>query len=366
MRSFKYLILFSLIALAACREESPVLVDGNAELRIVGLWDTSSTTGVTKYAPLNGAKVILNSEYGSFVRYLDAEGKIFIGNLPSATYDISVRMPLPQDQSIIVVGNVKGIQVNPGSTVVDTVFGKAISSSGISINEIYSGGPVNSVFFMYDQYVELYNSSDSVKYLDGMVIMRVSGNSEEGQSGPGADEGQDGDIDGVTYIYKFPGYPGEKNYPLEPKSFIVLASDGVNHKNTISSSIDLSNADWEFYNQYSVNDIDNPSVKNLINIRSDKTVDFLISLNSDVIVLASGKDTVWSDGVDINTIIDGVEYQSSANSLKTLDDRVDRGWVLSPSKYGGKSMQRREPGVDTNDGTLDWEIIPAPTPGYQK
>ena len=61
-----------------------------------------------------------------------------------------------------------------------------------------------------------------------------------------------------------------------------------------------------------------------------------------------------------------MEYQSSANSLKTLDDKVDRGWVLSPSKYGGKSMQRREPGVDTNDGTLDWEIIPAPTPGYQK
>ncbi len=366
MRYLKIILLLSLFALAACREEGPVLVDGNAELRIVGLWDTSSTEGVVKYAPLSGAKVILNSEYGSFVRYLDEEGKIYIGNLPSAIYDVSVRRPHPQDERIIVVGNLKGIEVNPGSTVVDTIFGKAISSSGISINEIYSGGPVNSSFFFYDQYIELYNSSDSVKYLDGMTIMRVSGNSEDGQSGPGADEGEDGDIDGVTYIFKFPGNPGEKNYPFEPKSFVVLASDGVNHKTTVPSAVDLSRADWEFYNQYSVNDIDNPSVKNLFNIRSDKTVDFLISLNSDVIVLASGRDTVWSDGVDIETIIDGVEYQSSANSLQTLDDRVDRGWVLSPSKYGGKSMQRREPGVDTNDGTLDWEIISAPTPGYQK
>lgn len=366
MRFLKYFLLIGIFALAACREESPTLVDGNAELRIVGLWDTSTTEGVTKYTPLYGAKVILSSEYGSFVRYLDAEGKIYIGNLPSATYDISVRMPYPQDERIIVVGNVKGVEVNPGSTVVDTVYGKAISSSGISINEIYAGGPVNSVFFFYDQYIELYNSSDSVKYLDGMIVMRVSGNSDEGQSGPGADEGDDGDIDGITYIFKFPGNPGEKNYPFEPRSFLVLASDAVNHKSSVSTAVDLSNADWEFYNQYSVNDIDNPSVPNLINIRSDRTVDFLISLSSDVIVVATGEDSVWSDGIDISTIIDGVEYQSSATSLQTLDDRVDRGWVMSPSKYGGKSMQRREPGVDTNDGTLDWEIIPAPTPGYQK
>jgi len=91
----------------------------------------------------------------------------------------------------------------------------------------------------------------------------------------------------------------------------------------------------------------------------------MINLSSDVIVVSSGVDSVWEDGIDIPTIIDGVEYQSSVSVGKTLDNRVDRGFALSPAKYGGHSLQRREPGSDTNDATLDWEIIPNPTPGYQ-
>ncbi len=364
MKIIKIMAVLVLAGLTACKEEMPITVDGNAEINLVALWDTSTVDGIIKYRALAGAKVILNSEYGAFVKYMDSEGKISINNLPSATYDISIRMTHPEDPNIIVVGNVKGIEVNPGDVAVDTVFAKAISSSGISINEVYSCGPVNNIFFFYDQYVELYNSGDSVKYLDGMIIMRVSGNNEEGQLGAGADEGGDGDIDGVTYIFKFPGTPGQKNYPFYPKTFKVLAVDGVNHKNSMPNAVNLSNADWEFYNQFSANDIDNPAVPNLLNIRSDKTTDFLISLTNDVVVVATGVDTVWSDGIDINTIIDGVEYQTSSTMRKTLDNRIDRGWVQSPSTYSGRSMRRREPGVDTNDGTLDFEISPTPTPGY--
>ncbi len=356
------LVLISLLGLFACREDIPVNVDGNSTIRLVALWDTSTVEGVIKNVPLQGAKVILNSEYGTFVRYLDNEGKISIDKIPASTYDIAVRMPHPLDQNIIIVGNVKNVKVSPNSSVIDTIKGMAVSSSGISINEIYACGPQNNIYFFYDQYIELYNSSDSTKYLDGMMVMRVSGNGEGEQKGPGADEGDDGDIDGVTYVFKFPGSPGEKNYPFYPKTFIILASDGVNHKNSMPNAVDLSHADWEFYNQYSATDIDNPAVPNLINIRSDRTVDFLISLINDVIVVSSGVDSVWSDGIDINTVIDGVEYQTSGNTLKTLDSRIDRGWVKSPPTYSGKSMQRREPGVDTNDGQLDWEILSAPTP----
>ena len=94
--------------------------------------------------------------------------------------------------------------------------------------------------------------------------MRVSGNSEGGR-GPGADEGNDGDIDGVTYIFQFPGSPGETNHPIRPGQFMVLAVDAVDHKALFPGSVDLSRADWEFYNQFSPEDIDNPSVPNLIN-----------------------------------------------------------------------------------------------------
>jgi hypothetical protein len=88
-------------------------------------------------------------------------------------------------------------------------------------------------------------------------------------------------------------------------------------------------------------------------------------LNDDIVALASGVDTVWTDGVDISTILDAVQYRSNVTLPKYIDDRLDRGIVQAPARYSGKSMQRKEPGMVTNDGSLDWEILPAPTPGTQ-
>jgi len=368
---YNYLLKINLVIIAgiisavfsSCNENPPSSFDGNAKMNLVAVWDSSSNISEMKLAPLANAKVILSSEYGVRVFKTDANGMFSTSGLPSAKYSISVRMQHPDNPSSIIVGSLKDIEVNSGNILKDTILAKPISNTGIAINEIYAGGPVNSIFYFYDQFIELYNSSDSIKYLDGMMVMRVSGNNDG--KGPGADEGDDGDIDGITYAFKFPGRPGEHNYPFYPNTFITLAQDAVNHKNTVSTSIDLSKADWEFYNQYSANDIDNPNVPNLLNMRTESTVDFMINLSSDVIVVSSGVDTNFVDGIDISTIIDGVEYQSSANSAKTLDGRVDKGFTLSPAKYSGKSMQRREPGGDTDDATLDWDIIPAPTPGYQ-
>jgi hypothetical protein len=366
MRKFFSIIILFTLSFVSCLEEPPVSVEGNTYFEMTASWYSIPTDTTSELLPMSNATVIFSSEYGIMVKNTDSEGKLIITGLPSSKYAVSCRMKHPEDESIQLIYNQKDIMIISGVPVIESVIAKPVSSSGIAINEIYCGGPLNNIFFFYDQYIEIYNLSDSVKYLDGMMIMRFSGNSDTGEKGPGADEDDDDDIDGAVYIFKFPGLPGEKNIPFEPRSFITMASDAVNHQATVSTSIDLSNANWEFYNQFSSTDIDNPNVPNLINIRSDRTVDFLINLVSDVIILSSGVDSVWEDGIDISTVIDGVEYQSSPNVLKTLDDRVDRGFALSPPKYSGQSMQRREPGSDTNDGTLDWEILPAPTPGYHK
>jgi signal peptidase I len=357
-------IIILLGFLWGCEEEPPVGIDGNAGLEIHALWDSDLSDSLDIYEPLKFAKVFLISEYGTKISQTDENGIFVSKSLPCSRYSISVRMVHPLDPNIVIVGNIKDLDLNISDNLCDTIIARQVSSSGISINEIYSVGPVNNFFFFYDLFIELYNSSDEVKYLDGLTISRMSGNSEG--MGPGADEDDDGDIDGVTYFFKFPGNPGEKNYPFEPRKFLVLAGDAVNHKNTLENAVDLSKADWEFYNQFSPEDIDNPNVPNLINLRSDRTVDFLIGLTGDVIVLTDGRDTVWNDGLDISTVLDGVEYQSGPSLKKTLDSRVDRGYALCPQKYSDKSMQRHEPGSDSNDATLDWEIIPFPTPGYHK
>lgn len=348
-----------------CTENPPTIYDGNGQLEIVAVWDSSSTDTMQSVVPMSYAKVIVSSLYGINIKETDNQGKLILSNLPSATYGISVRQSHPLDPNIMIVGSIKEIEVISGSTICDTVFGRPISSTGIAINEIYTVGPVNSIFFYFDQFYELYNASDSIRYLDGVWLMRVSGNSDG--KGPGADEHDDGDIDGVTYAFKFPGYSGEQNHPIYPKQFIVIASDAVDHRTVVSTSIDLSNADWECYNQYSAEDIDNPNVPNLLNMLPHRTQDFRLALVADVFVVTDGRDTVWEDGIDISTVIDGMEFQSMPHpqSLKTLDSRIDRGYALSPPRYSGRSLQRREPGVDTNDSSVDFEILPAPTPGRQ-
>lgn len=363
MRSQLIIVCFclSLITLSGCSEKTPVFPEGNTSLTLVAKWISSDSL-----FSLGGAKVIVTSEYGTAIYFTDSSGILRLTGIPSAVYNFSVRKPFPDDNSIIIAGALLNIEVLSGVAITDTVYAKPMSGMGLCINEIYCSGPINNTFYFYDQFIELYNSSDSVRYLDGILVLRFSSNSiSSGFKGPGADEDNDNDIDGVTYCFRFPGSPGGKEYPLLPKSFITLASDATNHKKMASKSIDLSKADWEFYNQFSPDDLNNPSVPNLRNMITDETTDFYINLLSDVIIVAKGTDSVYTDGIDISDIIDGVEYQSTSTASKTLDSRVDRSFILSPPKYSGKSIQRREPGVDTNDGMLDWEILPEPTPGYQ-
>jgi len=356
--------LLLLTLLFSCQEKAPLQVDGEAELKIVAVWNNSGVDSIKNYVPLANSEMILVSEYGIRTEYTHENGILNLKNIPSSVYQISARGKHPLDETILIVGNSNDIEVLSGTEILDTIFAKPISSTGISINEIYAGGPVNSIFFFYDQFIELYNSSDEVKYLDGMQIFRVAG-TDNSTKDPGDDWDADDDIDGVTYAFKFPGRSGEKNYPFEPQTFIAIAQDAIDHSATVGTSIDLSNVHWEFVNQFNAVDFDNPKVPNLINFRLDRTTDFMINLTSDIIILASGVDTVWEDGIDIETILDGVEYQSSNSSRSTLDDRIDRGWIQSPPKYNGESMQRREKGIDTNDGTLDWKVIHKPTPGWQ-
>jgi hypothetical protein len=45
--------------------------------------------------------------------------------------------------------------------------------------------------------------------------------------------------------------------------------------------------------------------------------------------------------------------------------RIDAGFAgVGIEKYGAKSTERREPGLDTNNSDFDFVVIPNATPGY--
>jgi hypothetical protein len=122
------------------------------------------------------------------------------------------------------------------------------SGDSVKINEVYYAG--SQGFTMEDQYIELFNAGSSTAYLDGALIMR------------GLDTM-------ATRVFRFPGWPGGHQRPINPGQYKVIAQDAVNFiagdlwAAADPYSVDLSHADFEAYTAWEWPPRNNPSVPNL-------------------------------------------------------------------------------------------------------
>lgn len=355
-----------LVILFSCMEvdDKPTFYEGTLSKSLSICLDTS---GLGRFfmgsSPiLSGVPVNLkNHDYKgfSFNALTDDSGHVFFDSLPNGYYIASVGYDFPFDNELGTsrVTGQKEFYVQEDSAVTDTLVARVSGKPGLKINEIYYMGPPNKIFYFYDQFIELYNASSDTVYLDGMIVCRM------GPCTIGADN--------VTYIFQFPGEPVVgRDHPVAPGQFVVLAQDAIHHvivqgKDTLVNSIDLTNADWEFVNSQDYADTDNPNVPNLDNIKEGHRLDFMIALGSDVVLIADGRDVDYNDGIDMETIIDVVEYSSSSSNIKDITEELDAGWAgVGAIKYSGQSIERIEPGFDTDNSTIDFIVLDAPTPGY--
>lgn len=317
--------------------------------------------------PLKNVKVQLRAvDYTlpTLSGFTDDFGMVRFSDIPWAKYDLEIRstVQIPFIDSagvmhpdsfinIMVVDTADLVESRGLSLLRDTIYVIAASAlPGIKINEIYYCGPENNQFYFYDQFIELYNSSDETLYLDGLIVCRIYHMSTW-----------------VTYIFQFPGTPiVGREYPIHPGQFVVLAQDAIDHRKIIPKSIDLSHADWEFVNALDYGDWDNPAVPNLFNLKAGNNKDFMINLATNVILIGDGTDVNYVDGIDLATVIDCVEYSSLSEHIKDIEKVLDRGWAgVGMQRYSGTSVERITPGFDTNNSTVDFVNIKPPTPGYQ-
>jgi hypothetical protein len=172
--------------------------------------------------------------------------------------------------------------------------------------------------------------------------------------------------------FQFPGTPVTgRQHPILPKEYIVIAADAIDHSIWASNAIDLSGADWECFNPLG-SDYDVPGVPNIVNIMPGRTLDYMINLSHNAVVIATGEEygfETYDNGTRLTlplyTVIDGVEYGSSADVTKELTARVDAGWAgIGNSKYSAQSVERREIGVDTNNSIFDFVLTKPSTPGW--
>jgi hypothetical protein len=366
-------IIMGALILFSCGLKKPTQPEGNGILHVHVVDDVM--------IPVADAQVQWTSHLGQkgTIQITDSSGMVTFMNMASSEYTASSYKEV--DESIASLGSEK-VSVTSGQESSVTISMR-LNTVGLKINEIYYAGPPNNEFYFYDQFIELYNNSQDTVYLDGTIIIRGGGYNLAGQDNDG-----DGDIDYFyfdtsdghehrcfIFAFQLPGDPiVGKTYPLPPGKYAVVASDAIDHREVISTSIDLSNADFEFYNPYLPQDPNNLSVPDFVNIISidygiGNTNDFLLHVARDIVLLASGVDSEFWDGIDIDTIIDGVEYNIDKDAILRLDDRIDKGAAGVESDrvitaYSGMSIQRIRPGFDTNNSTVDFMILDKPTPGY--
>jgi len=240
----------------------------------------------------------------------------------------------------------------------------AISNRGLLISEIYACGAAEAGRYYHDKYVEVFNQSDSIVYLDSLYVIQVRENAS-------------GDRENYVYTNNIWYVPGNgTDFPLDPGEFAVFAEDAIDHRNSAPLSVDLSHVKFEFYKEDSGKDIDNPDVVNMCLLYQAAGFDWLIGGEKDAIAIAKvNPDSLVFEKqfyrVPVLDVIDAVEYLESSDDLpeKILPERLDAGATGGIVFYTGKSMERKmikKNGriylKDSDNSSLDFKVIEHPTP----
>lgn len=138
-----------------------------------------------------------------------------------------------------------------------------VETNDLIIAEIFFAGTLNPSGNSYngDDYIKLYNNSSEVIYADGLALIESKFNTTQKY-----DYTPDIMNEAVTVdaIYVIPG--SGHDHPVKPGEYLLLADTGIDHRRLNPYSLDLSHADFEWYDvstSPSNLDIDSPTVPNL-------------------------------------------------------------------------------------------------------
>ena len=264
---------------------------------------------------------------------------------------------------------------------------------GLLISKIYYSGTRDKMDRTYttDSYVELFNNSDEVQYLDGKYLGLAESVS------PAAYPAKDNpDSIYLRQCCRFPG--GGNDYPVQPGSSVVIAARSArNHMESALNTVDLSAAAFEVK---LTEGSGNPDAPMLPLITNSTTIQYFNLLNGGpnaVVLFETDEDVLsWPQVYQIGktsgerflrihkkVVTDGVEClkkpaQTAPDvNTKRLQEDIDAGYITitSVNGYNHESVERKvsrqENGrcylVDTNNSSADFVVCTDPTPGkYDK
>ncbi len=370
------LILAAALCISGCKE-MPSATEGTARVAFTIVDRSGIMTALQGDSLVRNAVVTMRSiTYGrEFAAVSNAKGTVRFEGLLSDRYSVIVtRMVTAGEMAVVngsttqrkLFGSISSLQTRADVPAAPMIVNVELSPlSDIVISEIYACGPAGSGLYFHDKYMEVCNISDSVHFLDGIVVARVY----KGYL-----------LDPLIYsteVWKFPG--SGTQYPIRPGQFVLIGEDAIDHRINAPGSVDESHADFEYY-RATQPDVDNTAVPNMLEIYQTSGVDWLIGGEKDALVLCRvpNVDALKYVGeyltIPKEYVIDGVEYHTDPTRLdqKLLDPKIDAGLAGGILFYSGYSMERklRRTGTgigwtleDNNNSSIDFEKITPPTPG---
>jgi hypothetical protein len=318
----------------------------------------------------------------------DEDGKTTASILPGI-YTISASAEaLEQGFSVIYSGSLVNENiVTDNSSYTITV--QAAKSGTLVFKEIYYTGsrtPAEKTYFR-DQFIEVYNNSETVVYADGLCIGTLYTNLASPDQ-PTWDKENAADYVYYQWLWQIPG--NGTDYPVNPGESIIIAQYATNHKVenlNPNAPVDLSSSEFEGYIDGSTAQTDMPAINlNLIFRMSSyaKMPQWLNAVqgcayalffpdeDTDITELTTQVgSTAEGVAIPISLILDAVETVGDATKvqLKRIPTVLDAGATTVEATYNSKSVARkiketkdgRNIYQDTNNTTNDFEVQDTPT-----
>ncbi len=259
---------------------------------------------------------------------------------------------------------------------------------GLMVSKVYYAGTKDLMGRNYgaDSYVEIFNNSDEVLFLDGKYLGLA-----ESVSPAAYPAHENPDSIYMRQICRFPGNGSE--YPVLPGGSIVVAAKSArNHQESADNSVDLSHADFEVK---AIEGSGNPDVPMLPIISNSTKIQTLNLINGGlnaVVLFETDEDVLsWPEvyqrgktsgemfrRIHKSVVIDGVECLKKPAQTdpdvytKRLQPDIDAGYITitAVNGYNHESVERKvsryENGryylTDTNNSSADFVVCTDPTP----
>ena len=324
--------------------------------------------------------------------------------LYKSTYNVAIEETIENEQGAKVVVSVRmeNLSVNQeGQTIeglVNSLPAEALGKNFI-MSEVFFNGERNSGQMMHpDQYFVIFNPTQETLYADG-VCFALTHHMSRNDKAMWYDEYYPTRVP-VSGFLTIPG--NGKEHPVAPGEKLVVAFTAIDHSKVegYDHAVDLTGADFEFYEGPDSKDVDNPEVPNVLLTENtdgpgfflqprgyyspllfklengeQATVEKFVKENtsrSKTLVPANEETGTPEEIIEINilsvnteSILDGIQTSDVPRDVKTrvIPETVDRGKFLVNGCHRQELCIRKKIEVgnkifyqDTNNSTEDIEM----------